>query len=268
MRTGIIVILSGALTLSTAWAGMGSLIDSFPNYGRSTHYGLAADAGNLYSFHYDAASNYPIVILNRTTGSFVRTIPVPFPYTENMYVRGLGFEGGGYLRANNYNNRYVARLRASNGSMLGSWTWTGGATRYSLCINGDKKNYGTADRIYQSYLTGIWWVSTTNGSLISSFQAPYTNYALDLAWDYTHKLIWYANYATRWVFGATTTGSVVESWALRPTTVSAPYGVAYHEGRLYVSTSGGSPDEYIWVYECTYTGREPASLGKVKAIFE
>jgi hypothetical protein len=267
MRISIVLILWGALAATVSYAGMGDLIASFPNYGRSTHYGMAADVSYLYSYHYDAATNYPINILRRSDGSFVRSIPVPFPYLENRYVRGLSYEGGGFLRANNYNNLYVARLRASTGSWVSSWTWSGGAARYGLCINGDKQNQGTANRIYQSYYTGIWWVSNTNGSLISSFQAPFTNYALDLAWDYTHNLIWYGNYATNWVAGMTPAGSVRESWPVK-SGVSYPFGIAYFGGRLYVSTSGGTPDEYIWVYECTYTDREPASLGKVKALFE
>ena len=267
MRKSVIVIICAVWAAAVADAGMGDLIASFPNYGRSTHYGMAADANYLYSYHYDAATNYPINILSRANGSYVRSIPIPLPYLENLYVRGLSYEGGGFLRANNYNNRYVARLRAANGSLVSSWTWSGGSARYGMCINGDKQNPGTANRIYQSYYTGIWWVSNTNGSLISSFQAPFTNYALDLAWDYTHDYIWYANYATRWVIGMTPAGSVRESWALE-STVSYPYGIAYFGGRLYVSTSGGSPDEYIWVYECTYTDAAPASLGKVKAIFE
>ncbi len=266
MRKSIILIWCYTLAAGAAVADMGSLISSFRNYGNSTHYGMAADVNYLYSYHYDAATNYPINILRRTDGSFVRSIPVPFPYLQNQYVRGLSFEGGGSLRVNNYNNMYVARLRASDGSFISSWGWTG-STRYGLCINGDKRNYGTADRIYQSYLSGIWWVSTTNGSLISSFQAPFTNYATDLAWDYTHGLIWYANYYTMWVFGTTPNGSIIESWAI-PATVSYPYGIAYFGGRLYVSTSGGTPDEYIWVYECTSTDVEPASVGKVKALFQ
>lgn len=267
MRKGVILIACVMSAAAPALAGMGSLVNSFPNRGRFTHLGMAADASYLYSYHYDATTNYPINILRRSNGAFVKSIPVRFPYLENRFLRGLSYEGGGFLRANNYNNRYVARLRASTGSWVSSWRWSGGASRYGLCINGDKKNPGTATRIYQNYLTGIWWVSNTNGSLISSFQAPFTNYAYDLAWDYTHNYIWYANYATRWVVGMTPAGSVRESWPLK-TTVAAPYGIAYHAGRLYVSTSSGSPDEYIWVYDCSYTDVEPASLGKVKAIFE
>jgi hypothetical protein len=267
MRKNVIFIICGVWAAIPAFAGMGSLINSFPNYGRSTHYGMAADVDYLYSYHYDAATDYPINVLRRSNGAFVRSLSLDLPYLHNLYIRGLSFEGDRWLRLNNYNNRYVARIRALDGSFVSSWGWSGGSTRYGMCINGDKQNPGTANRIYQSYLTGIWWVSNTNGSLISSFQAPFTNYALDLAWDYTHDYIWYANYATRWVVGMTPAGSVRESWELE-STVSYPYGIAYYGGRLYVSTSGGSPDEYIWVYECTYTDVEPASLGKVKAIFE
>jgi hypothetical protein len=267
MRKNIIFIICGVLAAIPAFAAMGNLVDSFPNIGTSTHYGMAADATNLYSYHYDSTTDYPINVLRRTNGSYVRSFPVRFPYLENRYVRGLSYEAVGFLRANNYNNRYVAKIRTSDGSLVSTWTWSGGYTRYGLCINSDKRTSGSATRIYQSYLTGLWWVSNTNGSLISSFQAPHTNYAYDLAWDYTHEYIWYANYATRWVVGITTTGSVRESWQLK-STVSYPYGIAYYGGRLYVSTSGGSPDEYIWVYDCSYTDVEPASLGKVKALFE
>jgi hypothetical protein len=67
----------------------------------------------------------------------------------------------------------------------------------------------------------------------------------------------------------TTAGSIRESWQLRAG-VRYPCGIAYYANRLYVSTSGGSPDEYIWVYDCPLStvGVEPASLGRVKAMFE
>lgn len=266
MHKRIIILMALAPIASTAFAGMGQLIASFPNYGRSTHFGMAADANYLYSLHYNVATNYPMMVLRRTNGSPVRSFTLPLPYGHNIFVRGVGYEGGGYLRLNNYSNRYVAKITTA-GKFIGSWGWTGGATRYGLCINGDKNRPNTATRIYQSYLTGILWVSTTNGSLISSFQTPHANYAYDLAWDYTHNLIWYANYSSRWVVGMTPSGSVRESWQLK-STVSYPAGIAYYGGRLYVSTSAGSPDEYIWVYDCSYTDVAPASLGRVKALFQ
>jgi hypothetical protein len=265
MHKRIIILMVLAPIASTAFAGMGDLIASFPNSGRSTHLGMAADANYLYSFHYDVATNYPMMVLRRSNGNPVRSFSLPLPYGHNIFVRGVGYEGGGYLHLNNYSNRYVAKI-TTGGSFIRSWGWSGGATRYGLCIDGDKTKPDTATRIYQSYLTGIWWRSTTNGSLISSFQSPFTNYAYDLAWDYVHNLIWYANYSVLWVFGMTPNGSIQESWALK-SGVTAPYGVAYFGGRLYVSTSAGSPDEYIWVYDCSYTDVAPASLGRVKAFY-
>jgi hypothetical protein len=265
---GLVVIttIPALAAAGVTFATMGKLINSFPNHGRSAHLGMAADFNYLYSYHYDEATNYPINVLRKSDGRFVRSITLTFPYPGKRCVRGLGYEAGGFLRVNNYYDMYVARI-TTRGSFVSSWGWSGGATRYGLCINGDKTRPNTATRIYQNYLTGIWWQSTTNGSLISSFSSPYTAPALDLAWDYTHNLIWYANYSTYWVFGMTPGGSIKESWHLK-TGVSAPYGIAYFGGRIYVSTSAGSPDEYIWVYDCTYSpNAAPASLGRVKALF-
>ncbi len=265
MHKRIIIPMVLAPIASTAFAGMGDLVASFPNSGRSTHLGMGADANYLYSLHYDVATNYPMMVLRRSNGSPVRSFSLPLPYGHNIFVRGVSYEGGGYLRLNNYSNRYVAKITTA-GKFIGSWGWSGGATRYGLCINGDKTRANSATRIYQSYLTGIWWQSTTNGSLISSFVSPFTNYAYDLAWDYVHNLIWYANYSNYWVFGMTPAGSIRESWRLK-SGVTAPYGIAFFGGRLYVSTSAGSPDEYIWVYDCLYTNVAPASLGRVKALY-
>ncbi len=103
-------------------------------------------------------------------------------------------------------------------------------------------------------------------ALLALVLSPFTNYAYDLAWDYVHNLIWYANYSNYWVFGMTPAGSIRESWRLK-SGVTAPYGIAFFGGRLYVSTSAGSPDEYIWVYDCLYTNVAPASLGRVKALY-
>jgi len=268
------IIAAVVCTASVAFAGMGSLIASFPNAGKSTHYGMAADLEYLYSFHNDIVRDYPINVLRRSDGFFVRSIEVPFPPLEKPYVRGVGYEGDGtlgqgYLHLNNYGYRYVAKVRVANGKLVGSWQWSGGDNRYGLCAENDKTRIGTLKGFYQSYLSGVWWHSDKKGSLISSWRSPVTNYAYDLAWDYRNNFIWYANSSTNWVFGMTTAGSIRESWPLK-SGVRYAYGIAYYAHRLYVSTSGGSPDEYIWVYDCPVsTARvEPASLGRVKALFE
>jgi hypothetical protein len=268
------IIVAASLAASVAFAGMGSLVASFPNAGKSTHYGMAANRDYLYSSHHDLVRGYPIVILRRANGSFVRSAAVPLAPLEKSYVRGMSYEGDGsvgegYLHLNNYGYRYVAKVRPSNWKMAGKWLWSGGANRYGLCAENNKTQVGTLKGFYQSHLSGIWWHSNKQGSLISSWRSPTTNYAYDLAWDYRNNFIWYANSSTNWVFGMTTAGSIRESWQLRAG-VRYAYGIAYYANRLYVSTSGGNPDEYIWVYDCPLStvGVEPASLGRVKALFE
>jgi hypothetical protein len=149
MHKRTITLIVFALAASNAFAGMGDLIASFPNVGRSTHFGMAADANNLYSFHYDVAANYPMMVLRRTNGAFVKSFILPLPYGHNIFVRGVGYEAGRFLRLNNYSNRYVAKI-TTGGSFVSSWPWAGGARRYGLCINGNKTKAGTATRIYQS----------------------------------------------------------------------------------------------------------------------
>lgn len=273
IRKTIIIAIAATAAAGVAFGAMGSLITSFPNAGLSTHYGMAADLVYLYSFHYDVTGDYPVNVLLKSNGSFVRSIPLPLPGLEKSYVRGMGYEGDGtlgqgYLYLNNYMQRYVAKVRIANGNLVGSWSWVGGENRYALCADNDKTRVGTLRGFYQSYLSGIWWHSDKNGSLLSSWRAPVTNYAYDLAWDYRNDFIWYANSSTNWVFGMTTAGSVKESWPLKAG-VSYPYGIAYYAERLYVSTSAGVPDEYIWVYDCPLStvGFEPASLGRVKALY-
>jgi hypothetical protein len=265
-----------ALTLLgvTALAAMGSLITSFPNRGASTHFGMAADAEYLYSFHYDVNAGYPIVVLRKANGTFVRSLQVPLPIWQRQSFRGVGYEGDGsvglgYLYLNNYSGRFVAKVRIANGKLVSTWGWVGGTYRYGLCCENDKTKPDPLRGFYQNNFNGIWWRSDRNGSLISSWRLPYSNFAYDLTWDYVNGLIWYANYSTLWVFGMTPAGSIKESWRLRAG-VSAPYGIAYYERRLYVSTSGGSPDEYVWVYDCPVStvGIRPASLGKVKVLFK
>ena len=107
-----------------AFAGMGSLVASFPNAGKSTHYGMAADRDHLYSFHHDIVRGYPIAVLRRANGSFVRSMAVPLPPLEKSYVRGMGYEGDGslgegYPHLNNYGYRYVAKVRIANGKFSG-----------------------------------------------------------------------------------------------------------------------------------------------------
>jgi hypothetical protein len=266
MKTMVITMVLIAVSVCGAWAKLGDLVASFDNIGSSTHYGLAADANYVYTFYYYSSWNYPIIRMLRTNGSFVSSYPCPFGTTSpEYYCRGLSYGGSIILYLNNYYQRAVGRLYAHTGSMISTWTWPSGY-RYGVCCTHNGSSAGT--RIYQSYYTGDFWFSTTTGSLISSFKVGTTTYNFDLAWDYGNDMIWYGNYSTHHVYGITTGGSIVSSWRV-PSAVSYPYGIAYYGEYLYVSTSSGSPDEYIWIYHCPNTvSLTPASVGKIKALLK
>lgn len=266
MKRALLIFVLVVLAAGTASAKLGDLVASFDNHpvgGGSNHYGLAADRTYLYSFYY--TTGYHVYRMLRSNGSLVSSYPCPLGTTSPAYYcRGMSYGGGTILYINNYSQRRVGRFYASTGSLISTWTWPSG-TRYGICCTHDGTNYGT--RIWQSYLAGTFWQSTTTGSLISSFDIANT-YNYDDAWDYGNNMIWFGNYSTDYIYGMRTSGSILASWR-GPTAVSNPYGVAYYGSYLYVSTSYGSPDEYIWVYHCPNTvGVAPASVGKVKALFK
>jgi len=266
LRKGILFLLALALLAGTASADLGDLVASFPNIGTSYHYGLAADANYLYSFYYYSSWQYPIIRMNRTTGAYVSSYPNPLGTGSGQYyVRAVSYDGLGYLYLNNYSQRVVGRARASTGSLVSSWTWPSDS-RYGLCVDHNGTTGGT--NIYQSYYTGTWYRSSLTGSLRESWRTGQYDYAYDLAWDYGNKMIWYGNYSTEFIYGCNTRGSIIKSFDV-PITALDPYGIAYWGHYLYVSTSSGTPDEYIWVYHCPPNiGVAPASVGKVKALFQ
>lgn len=266
-----LLILTLILAVGNAFAAMGDLVGSFPNVsGNGNHHGLAADHNFLYSFYEYSPENHPIHILNKSTGALQGSYPTPLqPYSQNYACYGLGYEAGapgGYLHIDNYDTRTVGKFVASSGSLISTWTWPTGY-RFSLCVNNDKETPGTAKGIWQNDNLGNFWYSTTTGSLVSSFKIDNT-YSYDLAWDYKNDFIWFANINSESVYGMTTTGSILCSWRV-PSAVLNPYGVAYYGQYLYVSTTGGSPENYIWIYHCPVcVGVSPSSFGKIKTLFQ
>jgi hypothetical protein len=203
----------------------------------------------------------------RTTGSLVGSYPNPLLQTpggeERNYVRGLSYGGGPYLYIANYYVKSVACFYASNGSILSTWLWASGPGRVGTCCTHDGINPG--DYLWSNSTT-YFVRTTTTGSIVNTFEITPPN-NLDLAWDYVNNVIWFGDGAIEYVRGITTTGSFVASWALPPKAEN-PFGIAYYDNYLYISTSYGTPDEYIWVYHCPDINTvTPASLGRVKALF-
>jgi hypothetical protein len=243
------------------YAKMGELVASFP--APKSFVGLAADADNLYSL-----AVATIYVLDKGTGSIKVTYPTLFTH-HNL---GLGYEGGGYLHFSNSWYELVVKIRASDGSLISTWTPEPVVNPGGLCVANDKENPGTADGIFfhgriggESYI----FFFTTTGSFITLYQPDYRP-STDLAWDYRNEYIWYGYYggATDSVVGITPDNSVVNKWPV-PRGVEHPNGIAYYGEYLYVCTTRGVPGSYVWVYHCPKGSPsvEPASLGRVKALF-
>ena len=266
MRKAIMIVLALALLAGSASAKLGDLVASFPNVGKDTsHYGLAADGNNLYSFYELPTWRYPVIVMKRTTGSFVSSYPIP---GATYRVRGLCYDGMGCIYGSIFSPSYVARFESGSGSLISTWTWPSG-TRYAICV--DHKGTSGGTYIYQSYYNGDFWKSSLGGSLVSSWSMPTSTNSVDHAWDYKNKLIWCVNYSTLWISGINPdTHKIVASFQHpRYASISNAYGIAYWPDYLYVSNSRGAPDEYIWVFDCPNTvGMTPASVGKVKALFK
>ena len=269
MRKSILVILALALLAGSASAKLGDLVASFENVGYQTtqHYGLAADATYLYSYLYFSGWRYPVIRMMKSDGRYVSSYPIPGP-SYPQYARGVSYDGLGYLYYSNWNRCYVTRARASNGSLLSTWTWPSGR-RYNICADHRGTSGGTY--IFQSDTDGNFWKSTLTGSLVSSWTMTSGTSNYDLAWDYGNKLIWYANMSTDYIFAVDPDTHKIKTSFRHPNwaTIGYCYGIAYWGNRLYVSSSSGTPDEYIWVFDCPNTvGVTPASVGKVKALFK
>jgi hypothetical protein len=252
LRKSILVLMAVVLMAGSALGAFGDLVASFPNQpssGTSTHYGLAADATYLYSFYY--TTGYSIYRMLRSNGSLVSSYPCPLGTSSpNYYLRGACYDGTGYINWINYSSRVVARARASDGSLLSSWVYATSGSRYGVCSN----HTGTAagNRIYTNYYVGDFWTH-------------------NMAWDWNNDLIWAANYSTDWIYGIDPVKEEMVRSFRHPeqASISSCYGVAYWPPYIYVSNSGGTPDEYIWVFSCpNNVSVTPASVGRVKALFQ
>ncbi len=269
IKAGVFISLIAA---GPALAKMGDLVASFPAPGTNQHYGLAADRNYLYTHHSSSVGSWPIFIIRRTSGSFVGSYRSPFygvtPGNYNCF-RGMSYQGGGYIWATNFAYDIVVKFRASDGSFISSWgTGFGKKRTYGICARNYKSGTGTLRgfNISEYHAPRRIWNFSTSGSLVSSFQGCA---AADLAWDVWDQLVWAADVSDGYVYGYSSTGRLLSSWAwrVRPT-INNAFGVAHYGSYLYVLTTSGAPDEYIWVFHCFIPGAvEPATLGRVKALY-
>jgi len=242
-----------------AFAALGDVVNYYPAPAANP-YALARTNTALYVFC--LTSPYRVYRLVPSSGSVLSSFVSP----SGVNTRGLSYQWGGNLWLGNGNNDYVYRCIEWSGSILASWPADHDVV--GLACQGNQSQPGTPTAIFvnDNYPAYVWR-HNLSGSRLSQFGLSSDVRAFDAAWDYRNNLLWLGSYWTEYIYGVTSTGSRVASFRA-PAGTENPRGMAYYDGLLFVATTSGTPDDYIWAIDCPpNVAVEPASIGKLKALF-
>ncbi|MGD8719015.1 MAG: hypothetical protein PVH29_09360 [Candidatus Zixiibacteriota bacterium] len=250
MRTATALI---AIALVTAWASateMGSFVSSFESPCNDRVDGIGYHDGLLYHANYNGPAE---VIVTRTGGAVVSSLPDP------RYAVDVDYTGSAYWVYSRWSQVPFNRIVQMNGA--GSVVET-----FAAPTNGEGITYGGGYLWYSTGGNHNWnyvYQLDASASVVSSFQAPhglgYTNRGID--WDGEALFVVQDGASGGYVYRMTTTGSVLNSHFIE---FGGPTGVAWDGRYLWLSDKNTE-----WVYRMTWTdvAVEPASLGKVRALF-
>jgi hypothetical protein len=240
-----------SISAATAFAALGRVVSSFPAPAPAPA-ALARSTDHLYVF-----CSTPVYIykVDPASGSVLASYPAPF----GMYTKGLDYRYGGYLWLGSYDVDYVYQCGEASGSVYASWP-----LRYNLdgglACEGDQSQPGLPRAVlFSSHYPPAVWRQNLAGSLLSTFATA--ERLAGLAWDYHNELLWGCEDGTEdRVVGYGLGGALAASFRAP----AAPAGLAYLGEYLWIS--GGN--DFIWQVECPGdVALEPASVGKVKALF-
>lgn len=270
------VITSPASGATGGSDGVGSLISSFYMTGSSGTYalGIWRDSSYVYGIIYSASTDY--LRSFTTAGSAAGSVALRGTATP----RGAGdcHLGGGYVAVTDATNNRVYMFNKGTGSAVTSFSTTAANQEWSVMWSGTYyytcRSYNPNSRLYYRYTStggsaGTW---TASGYPFSYCRGiGYTNIANSATGSYMvageaattdrHAIINIAN------------GSLVRSWSSgrggvtngadcgtgAPTSHGTTYWV-----NCYV---GGSLYAFQWDIDGSASSVEPASLGKVKALY-
>jgi DNA-binding beta-propeller fold protein YncE len=241
-KTCVVAALVALAQAPLAGAGTWTVVASFQGFNAYNGYGIEADGTYLYTLDPDAAAR---IIVSTTTGSWVRTVPLPSSALD------LDFDGTFFWVG--HGDRYCRRY-TSTGSLLNSFL-PGSLSPRGIVWDGTyiwvSASEGSSYNIYRM---------NTTGSIYSSFRAPGGGTG---GLDRDGAYLWAAqSFFSRNVYKITTTGSIVDSFTIVPPT-TYPYGVAWDGNYLWTTNFNNR-----WIYKWRdVTGVTPASLGRVKALY-
>jgi len=253
MKKVLIFVLAGLSLAATVFANLGDVVGTIAIPGGSQA-GMGITDNYLYVTNYTQGRIY---MLNPTSGSVMGS----FAAAGGTNTRGLAGVGTGYLWQNQgYSSPYPTyQTNATTGSVYASFNMPAVYCHGidPLCT-GDG-GAGTSYLIVSCYSSYRIYFMTTAGSIASSMTITPQMY--DIAYDWRNELIW-GGMNSAVCSAVNTTGSTVASFSAP---VGNIYGMAYYGQYLYVGGTSGN----IYRIHCPsgFTGVQPASLGRVKALY-
>ena len=255
MKRGSLVLIGAAAALAAAgaYAGIGSVISSFPITGNIMAHGVAWNGQYLAVTNYHGSGDR-MWRHYTTAGSLVGSFDPPRGPNSPVHF-GAEFDGKYYWGSDLFQQKYVYRF-TTQGSTISSFP-----VPYPSGIAWD----GSQLWIISLYSNGTVRRYTTAGSLMGSFRVAPLSYGWDMAWD--GKYLWCASRPTGggpyYIFRFTTQGSVLASFAA-PGTHTTGCGC---DGR-YLWLSDNSGARHVYQVDAGLTPNVvPASVGGIKALF-
>ncbi len=244
MKKIVTITLASLVFAAAAFAALGDVISSF-NLPSACGIGnaLAWDGAYLWVCSYQGSFFFRL----NTNGSIISSFQIVPSYYE--YFGGATFDGE-YLWCSSYDDRWdelgFTRYSTAGSRVSGFYFHTYFPWQ---CLAWDGNYLWSANRKV-----------TTTGSILGSFPEPF--YFSDPGWD--GHYLWAAG-PSRSVYQISTAGSVMASF---PSPGPSRGGAAF-DGLYLWLVSGGNEPPNRWVYQLDIgvEGTDPASFGKIKALY-
>jgi hypothetical protein len=247
---GLFFFFSVLTAVAAAAATGGSIIRSFESPCSDCVDGLAYRSGYLYHANYNGPRE---ILITNTTGSIVGSVDGPAGLTGVEYTGTCYWV---YDHRSTVPNNVISRLDPS-GSVIGSFAAPNYG--YDVACDGSYLWYSTGGSHYLNYIYKL----TKGGSILMSFQAPHGSGFNNRGLDWGAGSLWLAQRGARggYIYQMTSAGSVVYSMYM-PT--RKPKGVAWDGAYVWFTDAA---TEYVYQMRWSGIGVEPASVGRVKALF-
>ncbi|MGD8719454.1 MAG: hypothetical protein PVH29_11625 [Candidatus Zixiibacteriota bacterium] len=252
MNRTFLITLTLLCAVGVSFAAMGSIVSSFQAPTNNIR-GMAHSGTYIHVLVHPNA----VYHIHPTNGSVYGSWNVP----SSSSNRGLAYTSGGHIWVGSYNNDTLYDCNWLTGSVIHSFPISHDPYGLAPQQTGDGGAGATAVFVSDSDPSYTWRHSLTNGSVLSSFTMPLSDYR-DITYDHRNDLLWGAYGPDIYGYSADGFTSIVASFPAPPST---SYGMAYYNSQLFIGCTNG----YIYRIDCpANVNVAPASLGKVRALYQ